>query len=1356
MIVGVRAFEISELADEAIAVLTLSSRVTQAGGDPNDPFSSSSSSSSSPSWIRKIERDIQAYNVAKGNAQAAQQMLENQIIKKQATYSAYAGNEGYASYLQRNDLMSFAAEAFKVGIPEYAIDLWGRAADLEVDSRWGGGFDDSSLLIQAKQSTRKFTPIERYNMWFAWSMPKENRQTLRFTSGLGTPSAIPPRELLPPNASIDEPAIGLQSNLVELVNAAAEAGKLDELAERTSKLVEEKLANAKLLEVLIWVKQEKVEEVSKAFTEMLADLPKRLKVEESTQSAPSVAPEILLFQQCLRSESLRQFALAVFNPMRTSLRKASRPDYQSALNEEVVKYLLPSQNLRSELATWTSSKLCNPAQCALWEAKGKQIVFAGSSEPASSKVWQYPLEGDFKISFEVARTNLGVGVAGFGGLWLDMNYSRLLSPSGHDFINRRIPGSRDNGMARVNIEIAAGQIRYLVDGREVYQEKYSGTYPWLSMAAERNQTLLWQNFSVEGTPTIPREVALLSGDSMDGWNCLFQNGSQPRKRLMNEKVADENDQISYYQNEEPTEYDWQAKNDVLIGTAKTASNDSSASSWIYYQRALRDGESIRYQYFYKAFSTVAHPSLGRLAFLLAPEGVKTRFIFDNEAAAKRFGLEPNNLKLELQYQKNTGSLPLKSNEWNDVELKLVGSNVQIHLNGSLVFERPIDESTSTQFGIYRQKQQDSMVRNVRLSGNWPEKFEPALINQMYEMSGDSSGAYSKAMAIVTNDEAVRVNAGQIAREARQLPPEQAFEMLSAWVIPAESNALRLYFDVRDVLSDDQPKPTASPTLIVRPWLQLDCPAVELVQVAQKLGKSEQLAKMIEQRAEGQLELTASAKALQTLLAIESKQDNKAEEHLKALLVSLDAGSSETSTAVAESKVGSLADPLPTYTACFVAAWGSSQNALLRTQGLAIAEKLQKLERDEHRKSGDRHLGRMVGGLIGDLRLMKQIGDSNTPVQPLKQWTVVEYRQGDAMIRDSRTSTWLGSNGKVEHFPAESLSQLYFQSPLRGKFEITADRTTWGYKEVAIGYGMHAAEPNHDQQNVKVMTLLRGSNLSGSPLDVPDFKAKDVSNFKIQVDGNTVTTWTNGVRVYQQTFPSPPDPWVVLQSHNVSFEGRIENLRIMGQPEIPDKIDLIGVGASQGWRADFYGEVIGVEAHSQWQFQGDKVTGPVKLNVSRPENVESFIRYQRPMLEDGVVEYEFWYSAGKAEVHPTIAGDALIVQDGKPLEVHRLTNLSSQTKDLAPDNRHAVDGAQAPMLKADGWNQMRMELKGNELTVQVNGVSIAKLPVNVPPNQRHFGLFRYSNTEAQVRKLSYSGQWPKTLPTVQEQELAAGK
>ncbi len=56
---------------------------------------------------------------------------------------------------------------------------------------------------------------------------------------------------------------------------------------------------------------------------------------------------------------------------------------------------------------------------------------------------------------------------------------------------------------------------------------------------------------------------------------------------------------------------------------------------------------------------------------------------------------------------------------------------------------------------------------------------------------------------------------------------------------------------------------------------------------------------------------------------------------------------------------------------------------------------------------------------------------------------------------------------------------------------------------------------------------------------------------------------------------------------------------------------------------------------------------------------------------------------------------------------------------------------------------------------MNDTDVATVAVTVPSYDRQFGLFRYSNkTECRVRKLVYRGDWPKTLPSIDEQELAS--
>ena len=50
-----------------------------------------------------------------------------------------------------------------------------------------------------------------------------------------------------------------------------------------------------------------------------------------------------------------------------------------------------------------------------------------------------------------------------------------------------------------------------------------------------------------------------------------------------------------------------------------------------YFRPLRPGETLRYEFFYEPGKTHVHPSLGRLAFLLEPDGVKLHWLTDTAA-----------------------------------------------------------------------------------------------------------------------------------------------------------------------------------------------------------------------------------------------------------------------------------------------------------------------------------------------------------------------------------------------------------------------------------------------------------------------------------------------------------------------------------------------------------------------------------------------------------------------------------------------------------------------------------------------------------------------------------------------------
>ena len=65
---------------------------------------------------------------------------------------------------------------------------------------------------------------------------------------------------------------------------------------------------------------------------------------------------------------------------------------------------------------------------------------------------------------------------------------------------------------------------------------------------------------------------------------------------------------------------FEAKRSIRAGT--------NPQSLLRYQRPLLEGESISYDFFYDPGEAEVHPSLGRVAFLIEPNGVRVHWITD--------------------------------------------------------------------------------------------------------------------------------------------------------------------------------------------------------------------------------------------------------------------------------------------------------------------------------------------------------------------------------------------------------------------------------------------------------------------------------------------------------------------------------------------------------------------------------------------------------------------------------------------------------------------------------------------------------------------------------------------------------
>ena len=137
---------------------------------------------------------------------------------------------------------------------------------------------------------------------------------------------------------------------------------------------------------------------------------------------------------------------------------------------------------------------------------------------------------------------------------------------------------------------------------------------------------------------------------------------------------------------------------------------------------------IEYEFYYEEGRLEAHPAIGRLAFLITPDGVRGHHVTDGEF--ERTGLSPENVHLLLS---DPGSaLSLKPNSWNRVRIILSGDHLQLQLNGGTVATHQLAEGSDRTFGLFHFSDQTQLhVRDISWRGEWPKQLPDVLSNRLY-------------------------------------------------------------------------------------------------------------------------------------------------------------------------------------------------------------------------------------------------------------------------------------------------------------------------------------------------------------------------------------------------------------------------------------------------------------------------------------------------------------------------------------------------------------------------------------------------------------------------------------------------
>ncbi|MEX2138330.1 MAG: DUF1583 domain-containing protein [Pirellulales bacterium] len=1327
--------------------------------------------------MQPLAMKVVRYHLRNQNHDKARDRLDGYLAARQAGYARYSGES--AIYVQRQDLAAIAAEAARGGLAPLALDYLGRMADMPTGRQ--GEPAVQVPLWHIREELARMPAEKAYALLRDWTLPVQNRNVVRLVAAFG-PSDIVPEAFRSTDRGADKEhdaaqhlpsERGLIDNVTLLIDAARRSGKVDELFGAAEQALAEQAINANVLHVNLLIAKQDFAAAAPKVTQ-LADAARE---HRQTPQGGAYSPrwsDIVTASSAARHVELADAADRYGRILLDHARSRNLMDLAPGLRIEWAKGRLarrgdkspapPDAGLRWWFPSTPPGASDNQRPPARWVSDGEYVGHLAGFEHGLL-YFQYPLTGDFEFSADGYHGPWAESDLGFGGIVVEaqiMELGTLIWPLGlSEQLRRPDPVEYGDVYNRLQVKVANGSMRYLINGHLVYEDTESSpTAPWLYFYAHYPRHTAFKNIRLTGKPTIPREVTLTHGDRLEGWVSAFYNESQPPRRTLRERQTDAS--AAPVAAEAPSVYDWQSREGVIYGRFDATTSPERAQSRLYYHRPLRNGDTLRYQFLYQPGSLHVHPGLGRLAFLLDPEGVRLHWMTSLDRNLELFDVGPRNFVEEPENRRGPTPLPLNPGAWNDIEITLRDDTAMIKLNGTLVYQRTLEPENDRRFSLFHYRNESGVqVRNAVLTGDWPKELTAEQIANPLALWPEAATPEARgASTTLVGDELIGYDAYNVWKRARAMPAAERYEYLARWVLPDENHlSFRLRGDFTPipapVLKDNDAKAAdaaaAGDQQNVPAGGEYIAPAIELARTARKLGRLEELANRLAAASPITAHEVRGKLAMQAIVAAEREDDAAANKTLRELFEHL--------TKMPRDEPEQRRYPEVT------AAMGVIHRPALVRAGRDLLEvvAMQPYENNFMNYVSARW-ERTVRHLRAVARWKHDTALAQTPFAAppaLKQWSVVDNGRADGRGLGSRGSGWRYQRGALELYPGLASrfsnahgSKLYFNVPLRGDFEVKFQRTTYGWREVWLAYGALALDPRGalGDSYGRAGIGRQESHLTISP-PIPDWG--HWIDYRIEVREGYLTAYANDQKFHTERLSEHVDPWLVLGSSHPHYEGTIRNLRIVGNPIVPDKLQLSEGTDLSLWRADYYNEPIDAEG-ALWQKRGEEIVGNLFKDAPGSSR-ESLLQYHRPILEDGEIDYEFYHSPNKVEVHPAIDRLAfLLAPDG--VQLHVLSDAQFERNGLTPDDKRPLPVSslllnQLP-LKADDWNQMRVALVGDEVTLALNGQAIVRYTLD-EGNNRFFGLFRYSDaTEARVRKVSYRGNWKRTLPSVEEQELAA--
>ncbi|MBL8815287.1 MAG: DUF1583 domain-containing protein [Planctomyces sp.] len=603
---------------------------------------------------------------------------------------------------------------------------------------------------------------------------------------------------------------------------------------------------------------------------------------------------------------------------------------------------------------------------------------------------------------------------------------------------------------------------------------------------------------------------------------------------------------------------------------------------------------------------------------------------------------------------------------------------------------------------------------------------------------DPETSKDTAFSRIFSDQMDQSSARDICQQATLLSPDQRFHFLRKFVIP-ESNVLRFTFE----FTPTHPAPPVDPDFPQTPpptdhfrvshGGQLVSPVLELVDAAQQSAQLDELLRLVTNvRTDDLLELKKKTALMILILMAQNSQE--------AAFAELDQFSN-----------------LSAQEQPFTRVWRTPELILFErcmhhpdAHDLLISS-IDRMVTQLQSKGTDPIWSRMVRSRRG--QQFRDRRQQNTELQNSSQWHPHSQVSAESRGMGLPSAQWKLFPGRAENPVSHGNDFLYFASPLQGSYSVECDATAFNWSELRIFSRGIWVNPIYDHQNYEFGGLVTG--LQRRPIHPKLTKINQNLHLRTRVTASEMTSFVNGRPIHRHEVTETDDPWVGVRSGHVQ-EGTAFDLRVTGSPQIPASINLCTGRLLDGW-LPYFDHPIGV-ADSNWRGQPGGILGAKRsAEVSVPSCFhEEAVFYHRPMMENGTIEYEFFYQENQACAHPALDRLCMLMKpDG--VAVHWLTDGRWERTELAPDNQQLMIADQQhqgrlPLIQ-NFWNTASLTLKDGTIQLRLNGEAVFKRPLEFT-NQRLFGFFYYADQEElRVRNVQWTGDWPKSLPDLQDQYLA---